>query len=195
MVEAFLFDLDGTLVDTGLANFKAYKAAFKKNNISICDTTLRKCIGVMTWKEMMQLVSPGISLDLATRVANYKQFIYKDYFVFVEINVDLINLIKNIKNDFKVGLVTSASKKSTFEIIKWAKIANLFDVIITGDDCVLHKPDPGPYILAGNLLGVSPDRCLVFEDSATGIQSAKDFGANVVPISWAKGSFDLRMGC
>ena len=192
MIEAFIFDLDGTLVNTGLANFMAYKAAFKKNNINICDATLKSCVGIMPWKEMTKFVSPGISIDLAMKVVEHKRTIYKDYFEFVKINTDLVGLIENIKAQFKIGLVTSASKKSTYAIIEWANIENLFDVVVTSDDCLLHKPDPAPYVLAGRLLGVSPAGCLVFEDSHNGMQSAQSFGANVVPISWAKNIFDLE---
>jgi len=185
MIEAFLFDLDGTLVNTKHANFMAYKAAFSANNISVCDATLKKYIGVAPWREMIQAASPGITMELAMAVADHKRAIYKNYLNFIKINSDLISLIKNIKSEFKIGLVTSASRSSTYAIMEWAKITNLFDVIVTSDDCLLHKPDPAPYIMAGALLGVSSSKCIVFEDSDVGIQSAKEFGAAIVPISWA----------
>jgi HAD superfamily hydrolase (TIGR01509 family) len=58
-----------------------------------------------------------------------------------------------------------------------------FDLVITGDDVQKHKPDPEAYRLAATRLGLTPEQCLVFEDSDIGMAAGLAFGAQVLRIS------------
>ncbi|WP_370206718.1 HAD family hydrolase [Pararhodobacter marinus] len=57
-----------------------------------------------------------------------------------------------------------------------------FDVVISGEECAAGKPDPAPYLAAMDRLGVAPAACIAFEDSPSGIRSARDAGAYVIGI-------------
>jgi sugar-phosphatase len=56
-------------------------------------------------------------------------------------------------------------------------------VFITADDVTLGKPNPEPYILAANRLGLEPKDCVVFEDSPNGIKAAKQAGMRVIAVA------------
>jgi sugar-phosphatase len=63
--------------------------------------------------------------------------------------------------------------------------------LISGDDVVVGKPEPGPYLLAAQRLGVDPESCVVVEDAPAGIQAGKRAGMRVVGIAFTFGRDDL----
>jgi HAD superfamily hydrolase (TIGR01509 family) len=60
--------------------------------------------------------------------------------------------------------------------------AGPFDVVVAGDEVTCGKPDPEPYVLAARLLGVDPSRCVVLEDSPSGVASGEAAGCAVVAV-------------
>ena len=69
---------------------------------------------------------------------------------------------------------------------------NLFDTLVTADRITQGKPDPMCYLLAAKDLNVSPEDCIVFEDSFNGIQSGKDAGMRVIGLSTTNPAESLR---
>jgi len=65
------------------------------------------------------------------------------------------------------------------------------DVMVTANDITSGKPDPEPFLLAAQKLGVDPKRCLVFEDAPAGISSAKAAGCSVVAVGGTVPDSDL----
>lgn len=81
-----------------------------------------------------------------------------------------------------LGIASSGSGESIRRILARLGLAGLFEVIIAGEDVENGKPHPEPYLLAAARLGVRPDECVVFEDSAVGVRSAKAAGCVVVGV-------------
>ena len=69
---------------------------------------------------------------------------------------------------------------------------NLFDTLVTADRITQGKPDPMCYLLAAKDLNVSPEDCIVFEDSFNGTQSGKDAGMRVIGLSTTNPAESLR---
>lgn len=89
----------------------------------------------------------------------------------------------------KTALVTS-TPRSAFELMNNKfNLKGLFDVIVTGDEVNSGKPDPEPYLLAIERLGMDPNECIVIEDAVSGVKSGKAAGCYViaVPTLHAKG--------
>jgi HAD superfamily hydrolase (TIGR01509 family) len=100
----------------------------------------------------------------------------------ISINTSLIKLLKSSSPQTRSGLVTTASRVNARAILEYHDLTRLFEIVVTGDDVVHHKPDPEAYFLAVELLKLSADECLAFEDSEIGIASAKAAGIEVVRI-------------
>lgn len=88
-----------------------------------------------------------------------------------------------MKGEYKIALVTTASKKNTMEILNYTKKANLFDRVITSEDIINPKPDPEGFNLAIKEFEVKPEDIVIFEDSEVGIQAAKKTGASIFIIN------------
>mgnify|MGYP006173015307 CR=1 FL=1 len=84
--------------------------------------------------------------------------------------------------DMRAGTVTSTGREGAHHKLGLAGIAHHFRTVVTFDDVRHPKPAPEPYLLAARLLGVSPARCLVFEDSEAGAEAAHRAGCVVVQV-------------
>ncbi len=80
-----------------------------------------------------------------------------------------------------LALVTSSSRR-WFEAVARRLDLSMFDHVVTASDLELTKPHPAPYLRAAQLLGVAPERCIVFEDSQIGTSAAVAAGCHVVLV-------------
>ncbi len=78
------------------------------------------------------------------------------------------------------ALVTSSQRAFAEAVLDGTGFS--FPVVVTGDDVTAVKPDPEPYLLAARLLGVDPARCVALEDSPAGVASASAAGCAVVAV-------------
>jgi HAD superfamily hydrolase (TIGR01509 family) len=93
-----------------------------------------------------------------------------------------LSLLKECKDaGIKTALVTASSRDLMTIVLKRFP-PGTFDVVVSGDDVEKSKPDPAPYLLAAKQLSVDILKCLVLEDSLTGVQSGLSSGAKVIGI-------------
>ena len=91
-----------------------------------------------------------------------------------------------------VGIVSSAYRAEIEPVLAASGLTDAFSVVVTLDDVSRGKPDPEPYLLAAERLGLAPAELLVFEDTDVGVRAAKAAGARVVGLSRTLGA--ARMG-
>lgn len=96
-------------------------------------------------------------------------------------SIEFLKLLKD--QGVKTGLVTSSDTLKVERAFRDLKIAKLFDTVVTADRITKGKPAPMCYLLAASDLQVTPQECLVFEDSFAGIQSGTDAGMRVIGLS------------
>jgi len=176
-----IFDMDGTLFNTNEINYYAYKEALEKYNVSIdYEYYCNYCNG----RHYKVFVSPLVNNDTQKieDIHNIKKAAYSKYLDKVKINVHLFNIIDKLKSDYKIALVTTASKKNTYDILEYTNKKDLFDLILTSDDINKPKPDPEGFLLAMNKFNASPKECIIFEDSDVGIEAAKKTNSTVFKI-------------
>ena len=183
---AYLVDFDGTLADTGTANYLAYSGALSEIGVSLGRQEFDRIAFGRNWRQFLPsiLQEHGCSQDPAA-VAARKVELYREAAGKVSFNEALVFLLKNKGEAIKSALVTSASAANVNAAFAGRpELQNLFEVVVTGDDVSRHKPDPQGYAMAATSLGVAPENCLVFEDSDIGVLAAQAFGARVLRISF-----------
>ena len=176
-----IFDMDGTLFNTNYINYYAYKEALNKYDVSIdFEYFCNYCNG----KHYKVFVSPLVNNDKEKTedIHNIKKVAYSKYLNKVKINEHLFYIIEMIKTEYKIALVTTASKKNTYEILEYTNKTDLFDLILTSEDVKIPKPNPEGFLLAMDKFDVQPEECIIFEDSEVGIEAAKKTGANIFKI-------------
>lgn len=177
-MKLMMVDLDGTLFDTREINFRAYKEAIAPYGYKIeYDYYCKFCNGRHYTEFLPEITTKDkrILLDIHRR----KQEAYRKYLKYAKVNFALIDLIKFRNNECKAALVTTASKKNTYDILNRFCLENLFDLILTHDDIEKTKPDPEGFLKAMDYFNAQPDQCVIFEDSTVGIEAATKTGATI----------------
>ena len=105
-------------------------------------------------------------------------------------SIEFIRMLK--EHGVQIGLITSTDNAKVKRAFGLLHLDNLFDTLVTADRITQGKPDPMCYLLAAKDLNVSPEDCIVFEDSFNGIQSGKDAGMRVIGLSTTNPAESLR---
>lgn len=180
---ALIFDCDGTLADTMPSHCAAYKYVFEHYGIPFTEEEFYKHApagGKNLIKKM--IIDKGIKIDPQLIIDMKSNIIGEFLDKHMIPNEVLINLIKENYKDFKIAVVSNGRKKSITTIIKKLGILNYVDVLITADDVTKAKPDPEPYLIALQKLGINASEGLVFEDNEVGYQAAKAAGLDVCMV-------------
>jgi HAD superfamily hydrolase (TIGR01509 family) len=184
ILRAVLVDFDGTLASTEEANLRAYSDALRESGVELNPETLRSRVQGRHWKEFLpRILTDARSEADPADVARRKREIYVERLDEIVMNRALLHLLSVLRPSLRIALVTSAARATVEALLRRHGVEDLFEIVISGDDVKAHKPDPEPYEIAARRLQVSPEECLIFEDSEIGIASAKAFGGHIIRIS------------
>jgi HAD superfamily hydrolase (TIGR01509 family) len=182
-MSAILFDMDGTLIDSEPLWLKAEIEVMAEVGCHWDEQDQINCLGgpAERTERYMQ--------ERSQNIKPYGYFINRLHEVMrarITNELDLIPnallLLKECKDaGIKTALVTASSRDLMTIVLKRFP-PGTFDVVVSGDDVEKSKPDPAPYLLAAKQLSVDILKCLVLEDSLTGVQSGLSSGAKVIGI-------------
>lgn len=175
--KAFIFDLDGVIVDTAKYHFLAWQKIAAELGIEFTPEHNEELKGVSRVRSLDIILKLG-NIE-ATQENKDKWLIQKneDYLSYIEhmdeteILPGVINILEYIKEKNQLIALGSASKNAR-PILEKVKILHLFDAIVDGNDVTNAKPDPEVFVRAAQLLNVSNENSMVFEDAVAGIQAA-----------------------
>ena len=176
-----IFDMDGTLFNTNDVNYYSYKEALASVGVEIdYEYYCSFCNGRHYKVFVPQLVNNDE--EKIEIVHNLKKELYKKNLDKVVVNKHLFEIIKGLKNKYKLAVVTTASKKNTQEILEFTDTQKYFDLILTSNDITKQKPDPEGFLLAMKNFNAKAEETLIFEDSDVGLEAAKKTGATVFKV-------------
>jgi len=194
MIDAVFFDMDNTLVDTEWAAAKAVKEVVESYGKQFDKEDEKAVIG-LPWRtifdntiEKYQL--PLKRLELKDKVIARKSGILKN-----STRQELPGAVKALRlcaSRYPVAVVSGSYRKEIEDTVKCLQIDKVIRFFVSNEDVVPGKPAPGPYLEAARRLNVNPEKCLVFEDSVVGIESAKTAGMTCIAVEYAnEADFDL----
>jgi beta-phosphoglucomutase len=180
-VQALLFDLDGTLVDTREANYQAYRDAFAESGHELTLDAF-----ATTWgrdsRDFIPDLLPGIGPEGVDTIRAAKSRLYADQLHRTTVNEALIAFLRLMAPTHRTALVSTAKSGNGRQILDVHGLTPLFDIVVWGDDVEKSKPDPEGYLRALDLLGADASSALAFEDSETGRQAALAAGLPVLEV-------------
>ena len=174
---AFLFDMDGTVLNSIAAAERIWSAWAVRHGVDV-ETFLPTIHGARAIDTITRLNLPG--LDAEQQAAFITAAEIEDVEGIVEIPAAAAFLNALPKNRW--AMVTSAPRDLALRRMAAAGIPEPA-VMITAEDVKAGKPDPAGYLLAANKLGVEPADCLIFEDATVGIRAAEAAGAALMIIT------------
>jgi len=175
--KAFIFDLDGVIVDTAKYHFLAWQKIASDLGIEFTPEHNEELKGVSRVRSLDIILKLG---NIEASQENKNKWLTQkneDYLSYIE-NMDeteilpgVVNILEFIKEKKQLIALGSASKNAR-PILEKVKILHMFDVIVDGNDVTNAKPDPEVFLRAAKLLNATNENSMVFEDSVAGIQAA-----------------------
>ena len=184
MIEAVIFDLDGSMVDSMWMWRTIDIEYLGKFGIELPEN-LQACIEGMSFSETAVYFKERFELpdDLDTIKADWNRMAWDKYAYEVPIKDGVPELLQYcMDHGIKVGIATSNSRELVENVVKVHNLDKYLDCIMTGCDVAKGKPAPDIYLAVAHELGVSPENCLVFEDIIPGIQAGKAAGMRVCAV-------------
>ena len=183
--EAVLFDLDGVLIDSMPHHVRAWQEVFREFGVELPSETLRRSEGEkakITIKKLAQKHGLHFNDEQLEELVEKKRRIYRKNAGRGLRPLALQAVEACRQRGIKTAIVTG-SVRPNLEWTLSAEERDLFDVIITAEQCSSSKPHPEPFLKAAQRLGIEPDRCLVIENAPLGIQSARAAGMTCIAIT------------
>ena len=175
--KAFIFDLDGVIVDTAKYHYLAWKKIANELGIEFTHEHNELLKGVSRVRSLDIILGLGnveASQDQKDQWLVQKNEEYLTYLVDMdqsEILPGVMLVLEFLKSNQQPIALGSASKNAR-PILEKTGILSYFDVIVDGNDVSNAKPDPEVFLQAAQKLGVTNENSIVFEDSVAGIQAA-----------------------
>ncbi|MPW28988.1 beta-phosphoglucomutase family hydrolase [Agarivorans sp. B2Z047] len=180
---AFIFDMDGTLIDSMQHHQNAWQSALDQFSIPFTSEQMLAMSGMPTLQTVENLLADahieGIDVN---KVADAKEQCYHKL-VNSEIQpTPLIKVYEHFLGEKLMAVGTGASQQQAEMILSKLGIADKLQAIVGADLVAAHKPAPDTFLKCAELMQVEPQACLVFEDADAGIEAAKAAGMAVVDV-------------
>lgn len=174
---AIVFDLDGVLIDSKGSHFDALNLALADIDPKYIITVPEQAAvyeGLTTRTKLSILTkTKGLPEELHQKVWELKQNYSLSFFENAPLDSELVSLFKLIKSfGIKIGVASNSIRKTLDASLSSLGVAELVDLALSNEDVENPKPSPEIYIKAMAELGVSPSKCVIFEDSEIGVKAA-----------------------
>jgi HAD superfamily hydrolase (TIGR01509 family) len=194
MNQAVIFDMDGVICHTNPYHSKAFRIFFEKRNVY---PTEEEFAQHMYGKNNSYILSHFLGrkiegqelLELEDEKERLFREIYQHHVDPIPGFLEFLAMLKS--NNLKTGVATSAPLLNLELIAGKLNLYPHFESTFASEHVNKHKPDPEVYLKSAAKLEVAPDRCVVFEDSYSGVMAAKNAGMKVVGVLSSHGKEDL----
>jgi HAD superfamily hydrolase (TIGR01509 family) len=185
---AYLFDCDGTIVDSMPLHYIAWKTALAEWNC-VYDEQLFYSWGGKPTDVIVSTLNHIHGLNMPVEaVVEHKEKLYFELLPQLKAIPEVLEHIEAEQGRIPFAVVSGGRFSSVSRSLSTLGLMDKFDTIVSADDYIHGKPAPDCFLLAAERLGVAPADCLVFEDTDLGIEAATAAGmASVkVPAPWER---------
>jgi len=185
MTHAFLFDMDGVIIDSNPFHKISLRQFCQQHGYDLTDDQLREKIYGRTNKDWIPNVFGNISSELVAQYGEEKEALFREmYKDDIEPLKGLVDfLVKMDAAGIPRAIGTSAPRSNVDFTLEKTHTAKYFTTILDESFVKKGKPDPEIYLKAAAALNIEPKYCVVFEDSLAGVASGKAAGCKVVGIT------------
>lgn len=186
MIRAVLFDMDGVLVDSEPAHLEVTRDALRYFGLPLPDDEAWEAVffgrpdrdGLAEWF-LLHHISADIEVVMADKLARFETR-------FAELVTPFEDgqwLARELyRHGLPLALVTGARRDEANLVLSRFELGDIFSASITSDESITGKPDPIPYLMGAEALGVTASECVVIEDAIPGLRAAEAAGATPIVV-------------
>jgi HAD superfamily hydrolase (TIGR01509 family) len=184
--KAYLFDCDGTIVDSMPLHYLAWKQALAEWNCEFPEDLFYSWGGTPV-REIVANLNARNGLAIPTeQLARRKEGLYFDSLPRLQAVPEVLEVIAQNwalgAARLPMGVVSGSTRESVTKSLELLGLLDRFDTLVCAGDYTRSKPDPEPFLTAAARLNVAPADCLVFEDTDMGVQAATAAGMTSIKI-------------
>ena len=187
--KAYLFDCDGTIVDSMPLHYVAWRTVLAEWNCEFGEQTFYAWGGMQVAEIISTLnVRDGLTMPV-DEISKRKESLYFEILPALKAVPEVLEHIEFSHGHIPFAVVSGSTRDSVTASLDLLGLLDKFETLVCAEDYERSKPDPEPFLIAAKRLGVRPKDCLVFEDTEMGIQSATAAGMASVRIlqPWERG--------
>jgi beta-phosphoglucomutase len=206
MIKAILFDFNGVIIDDEALQMRAYMEALKEHDINLTEKDYYSSLGMdditfvgAAFKRVNRTVTEETIQAVIKRKASLHRGMLEEE---LPLFPGVVTFIKAASRHYPLGVVSMARREEIAYALERAGLKDLFVVIISAEDVKACKPDPACYnqglkllnkgLVTNNQPILSPNQCLVIEDSPPGIRSARSAGMHALGVTNTVSAEELR---
>lgn len=182
----FIFDLDGTLINTMPLHYRAWDSAMRHHGLAeVLSEDLFYSLGGVPTVRVAELMGMHYGLSLNPHeVEITKERLFLEKLDTVEHIKPVVEFARRVARTHPVSIATGGQPEVALPALKAAGLQGMFKIVVTPRDVApgRGKPAPDMFLLAAEKMGVPANRCLVFEDAEPGVQAALAAGMQVVRV-------------
>jgi len=178
----YLFDCDGTVIDSMPIHYAGWDYAAKKVGIALdFPKSLYESLAGTATTKIVEILNEmqGLSMD-PLEISEIKREYYLANLDQLTVIPEVADYAKRVAETRPVAIVTGGARKIVTQSLQAVGLLDLFPVIVTYEDVPNGKPAPDMFLLAAEMIGVEPSECLVIEDGVLGIEGADAAGMSSV---------------
>jgi len=179
-----VFDFDGVIVDSHPAHLRAWKSFLNSVGKNISEEQLHFVLDGRKRDDILRHFLGELDADEIQEYGLRKEQYFRDEVTHVSVAGGLLSFMQDLQAEhLAMGIASSGSKSRIHFLLDRFGLKNFFQVVVTGDDVELGKPDPAVFLKTARLLGLNPSELVAFEDAASGVMAARSAGMKCIGIA------------
>jgi pyrophosphatase PpaX len=184
--DAYLFDADGTIIDTREMINSAYMSMADALGVTLTRQSIQETIGLPVDAQMRAILGGDHDADFYARgKAVYSDCLMRHYRDELKTFPGVVDGLRGLKaRGKKLAVVTSRRLESLAPFLDAVGMGGMFQLYVTPESTPRHKPDPQPALFAMEKLGAGPDQCLFVGDATFDIECGHAAGMDTALVAW-----------
>ena len=180
--DAFIFDCDGTLADTMPIHYRAWCETLGEHAALFPEPMFNDLGGVPTFR-VVEILNEKHNLQLPVgELVSRKEALFQSLSTTVQPITPVVDVARRYHKLKPMAVASGGHRHIVLQTLTTIGIVDLFDTIVCSEDYSRGKPAPDPFLEAARRMGAEPSRCLVFEDSVTGLAAAQAAGMDCILV-------------
>ena len=182
MIEALIFDCDGTLADTMPLHWRAWQSITQRHNFAFTEDRFYALGGVPS-RHILEMLRDEQKLSLdPLAIAKEKECAYLELLPHVGPIEAVVAIARNHAGKLPMAVASGGSRNAIGTVLKHLGIRDLFQAVVTNEDVVHQKPAPDIFLEAARRLGVAPQFCRAYEDTDLGLRAIRAAGMEAIDV-------------